>query len=170
LQVKPPLMQYTDEYIITESTLLLLSEQQEVHTIWNTEYPLLFKYADFQDFQKYLFSLHDLRHYYIKNSSNEIVAWASDFIREDARWFGIIVKSTHHRSGLGSQLISHLKSKNVQLCGWMIDNCRELKSDGTYYQSPQQFYRQQGFEFHPDEHMGFDRISAIKISWGSEFH
>jgi GNAT superfamily N-acetyltransferase len=165
---KSPFMQYTQEITITPTTVLTEAEQRQLHALWNNEYPALFNYQAFEDFQNYILSLQDVNHYCIKHSSEEIIAWASDFMREDERWFGVIVRSDHQRSGLGAYLMQHLKAKNPALSGWMIDNNRELKSDGTYYQSPHLFYRLQDFEFHPDEHMGFDRISAIKITWKNE--
>ncbi len=155
----------TSPLVFHETKVLEENEVKQLFDLWNNEYPAYFNYPTLEDFNTYLNHLKDVRHYLMKNEEDAVLAWAADFEREKERWFGIIVSSEQQQQGLGSLLMKRLKSQNKRLCGWMVDHDRELRKDNQPYLSPAPFYRRQGFTFHPSEHLGFDRISAIKITW-----
>lgn len=158
-------MTITTTFTIQETRTLNESMQKNLQRLWNAEYPEFFNYNNFEDFKNYLQKLEDVRHYLVTDPEEVIIGWATDFSRQDERWFGIVVKESYQGLGMGSLLINRLKEKNTQLSGWMIDHNRELKNNGTAYHSPVRFYRQHNFELDPADHIGFDRISAIKIGW-----
>ncbi len=152
---------------ISQQVKLVESEVRQLRNLWNTEYPLALNYPRLEDFVLYLTRLENARHYFIKNEDDTIAAWAFDFKRDAEQWFGIIVDGGMQRKGLGTMLLNTLKENNSALNGWMIDRDTDIKSNGLTYKSPSAFYKKNGFKLNPLEHMGFDKISAIKISWRS---
>lgn len=150
---------------INQQVKLSDGEVRQLRNLWNNEYPLSLNYLRVEDFVLYLTRLENARHYFIKNEEESIVAWAFDFKRDTDQWFGIIVDSSMQGKGFGTLLLNKLKENNTTLNGWMIDRDTDIKSNGQYYKSPAEFYKKNAFKLNPLERMGFDKISAIKITW-----
>lgn len=150
---------------IVEEKKLSDTQLQTLRNLWNREYPAALVYKRPEDFVLYVRRLENVRHYLLKDESSIIYGWAFDFDREQEKWFGILVDGEMQGKGYGSLLMQKLKENNVSLNGWMIDRETDVKSNGENYKSPAKFYRAQQFALLPHERMGFDKISAIKITW-----
>ena len=150
---------------IVEENKLSEAHMHTLRSLWNREYPLVLTYERPEDFVLYVRRLENARHYLLKNESGIVYGWAFDFDREQEKWFGIIIDSEMQGKGFGSMLLQKLKENNQTLNGWMIDRDSDLKSNGETYKSPGKFYRKHNFTLLAHERMGFDKISAIKISW-----
>lgn len=144
-------------------SLSFLSKQQqnEIHDLWNQEYPLNLK----DRFSILLSDTEDHRHYFIENDLGEIIAWAVDFLSQEERRFSIIVSSREKGKGLGALLINKLKEENDVIFGWVIDHNKDLKSTGEHYQTPMPFYLKHGFEILSEQRLETEIISAVKIKW-----
>ncbi|MBX3163363.1 MAG: GNAT family N-acetyltransferase [Bacteroidetes bacterium] len=136
-------------------------QAKQINDLWNEEYPLNLK----DKFHLLLQGTEKYNHYVIEDTNNNVIAWATDFERENATWFSIIVSSEYKGKGLGKLLIEKLKSENTEFYGWVIDHNKNLKSNGEHYKTPMPFYLKQGFEILSDVRMETDIISAVKIKW-----
>lgn len=153
------------DYTINQLERLTEHQTLALFNLWNNEYPATLRYQRIEDFELYLRRLENVRHYLLTGTDGRCYGWAFDFDRTNARWFGIIIDSCVQRQNYGSALLQELKKNNQSLNGWMIDHNNYLKTDGSLYQSPAAFYKKQQFTLHPDEHIGLEILSAIKISW-----
>ncbi len=140
-----------------------IEEKEIIFQLWNEEYPERISYNSIEDLETYLNNLADVNHYLLYNDSNEIKGWAITFIRENEKWFAIIINSKIKNQGFGTQLLNHLKSIENKLSGWVIDHDNDLKSDGTTYISPLHFYLKNGFSICEGIRIETDKISAVKI-------
>lgn len=146
---------------LVKTTILTPEQFKQVDELWNTEYPknLEGRFGQLLDGSK------RWQHCLILDEKSKIMAWALDFERDDATWFAIIVNSNHQRKGYGKILLNNLKADFDILNGWLIDHNKDKKEDGSYYQSPIQFYKKNGFEILSDQRIEADIISAVKIRW-----
>lgn len=144
---------------------LSIEEKEIIFQLWNNEYPARISFNSIEDLETYLNNLADVNHYFIYNDSNEIKGWAITFIRENEKWFAIIINSKIKNQGFGTQLLNHLKSIENKLSGWVIDHNNDLKSDGTSYVSPLHFYLKNGFSISEGIRIETDKISAVKITF-----
>jgi hypothetical protein len=118
---------------------LLHTHKIEALRLWNTEYPKKLFYTQ-PAFESYLESLHDPSHVLLLNDDKAVMAWYFDFIRNEERWFGMIVSSKYQGEGLGTMLLDLAKSKRTKLNGWVIDHEQETRYNGKPYLSPLSFY------------------------------
>ena len=140
---------------------------QELFKIWNAEYPEILNYKNLEDFKVYLHNLIQPNHYLVINQEDQIFGWYFDFERENQRWFGIILSSKLHGRGLGRRLLEIGKKTQKELCGWVINEEKYLKSDGSLYKSPLGFYQKNGFGIDDRVALETEKFKAIKISWKS---
>ncbi len=148
---------------IVSKSDLLIEEKEIIYQIWNNEYPERISYNSIEELETYLNNLADVNHYFLYSDSNEIKGWAVTFIRENEKWFAIIINSKIKNQGFGTQLLNHLKSVESKLSGWVIDHNNDPKSDGTSYVSPLHFYLKNGFSICEGIRIETDKISAVKI-------
>lgn len=99
------------------------------------------------------------------DESQNIRGWCFDFIRENEKWFVIVVDSKLHGIGLGTKLLNAAKEKEVELNGWVVDHNRDRKKNGDFYRSPLDFYLKNGFEKLSESRLVLDKISAVNIKW-----
>jgi RimJ/RimL family protein N-acetyltransferase len=134
---------------------------QQIHLLWNEEYPIKLK----DRFGLLLEGVENYNHYLIEQN-NRIIAWAVDFEKEQETRFSIIVGNDYKGKGLGSLLLKRLKRDLGEFYGWVIDHNNDLKQDGTFYISPLNFYIKNGLEVMPDDRHDTEMIRAVKVKCG----
>ncbi|MBR9854845.1 MAG: hypothetical protein GYB37_09760 [Algicola sp.] len=72
--------------------------------------------------KNYLENLIEQSHILIKNENQSIKGWYCGFIRENEKWFVIILDSKFHGKGLGTKILNLAKENKSELNGWVIDN------------------------------------------------
>jgi GNAT superfamily N-acetyltransferase len=121
------------------------SEKKQIRAIWNNEYPLSIAHATIESFENYLSSLENPTHF-LALEKETIVAWGVTFDRENERWFALIIDRNFQGKGLGKELLQHMKRKEHILNGWVVIKNDSLRSDGTPYPLPLDFYLKKGFQ------------------------
>jgi len=140
------------------------NQLQQIDFLWNNEYPKKLM----NRFSMLLEDATHYRHFIIENEPNTIVGWAVLFDTENETRFSIIVPETHKGKGIGSQLIAELKKACSCFFGWVIDDNKDVKNDGSIYRSPLMFYRKLNFEVLQDQRIETPIISAVKVKWQAE--
>ncbi|MGJ5640783.1 GNAT family N-acetyltransferase [Formosa sp. S-31] len=156
-------MEFIKESILSDS------EKLQIFSLWNTEYPEQLAYNTVIELNNYLNSLKAPSHILILDTNKNIKGWYVDFIREQTKWFVILLDSTIQGRGLGTQIINMAKDKETELCGWVIDHNNDYKRNGTLYKSPLSFYLKNGFNICRDAKLQSDKISAVKVQWKSKY-
>lgn len=137
----------------------------EIVQLWNREYPIELNYNSQTEFDTYLEGLTEQTHVLVLDESNKIIGWYFDFIRENRRWFAIILDSRTHRQGIGTEILNLAKRNNAELNGWVIDIDNYKKSNGEVYESPLKFYVKNEFVVLAENRLKHDEISAVNIRW-----
>lgn len=140
------------------------AQLEGIFNLWNAEYPVKIKHESIDDTRKFLSPLGDQQHTFVLNVDSTIVGWFCVFTRDDARWFVIILHSSIHGEGVGSQLIARAKENEPELFGWVSESEGEIKSDGSIYRIPLDFYIKNGFET-LEERPDIEGFSGLKIRW-----
>lgn len=148
---------------INEKLHLSFEEKEIICKLWNNEYPEKLSYKSVAEFESYLENLSQVTHYLLQDELNEVQGWAITFIRENEKWFAIIINSEIQNKGFGTQLLNHLKSIESNLLGWVIDHNNYFKLNGTPYVSPLNFYLKNGFSICNDIRIVSEKITAVKI-------
>ena len=144
-------------------TRYLTDEQfQNIHRLWNEEYPVKLK----DRFGLLLNGVDNYMHYLIEDENNTIVAWAVHFEKDNETRFSIIVSEKQQGKGLGTALVNKLKEDVNELYGWVIDHNNDIKQNGEHYLSPIPFYLKHGFEILPTIRIDNDMLNAVKIKRG----
>jgi GNAT superfamily N-acetyltransferase len=151
--------------IFTKKKSLTSEEKLSVYNLWNNEYPENVSYKSIEGFDEYLNKLIDSEHYLAYNLNQIIVAWGIKFVREQEKWFAIIVDSNFHSKGIGSRIMDQIKSNNEVLNGWVVDHNNSVKLNGETYYSPLEFYIKNEFEVRTEARLELENISAVKITW-----
>lgn len=141
------------------------TNKEEVLNLWNNEYPAKLSYKTLQDFEIYLEKLTEQSHILMINKNEEIKGWYFDFIRENEKWFAIILDSKLHGKGLGTRILNIAKENEIDLSGWVIDHNSDIKKNGEIYRSPMEFYLKNGFKRLKTVRLELEKISAVKIKW-----
>ena len=140
------------------------NQKETIRRLWNEEYPKKLNHAESSDFEAYLEKLSHPYHILLIEN-NSIKGWYFDFIRENEKWFAMIIDGKEHGKGYGTLLLNLAKEKEPELNGWVIDHNEEIKHDGTVYQSPLEFYRKNGFIVKPQIRLELNTLSAVKMKW-----
>ncbi|MCM4172773.1 N-acetyltransferase [Arenibacter sp. TNZ] len=148
-----------------KSAVLSISEKRKILDLWNNEYPEKLNYKSLTDFENYLGTLTEQSHILMSDNNKDIKGWYFDFIRENKRWFAIILDSKVHGLGFGTQILNIAKEKELELYGWVIDHNNDKKQNGEIYKSPLSFYIRNGFEVLMKKRLELDLISAVQIYW-----
>lgn len=151
--------------MLLTTTSLTPAQKTRISTIWNDEYPKSLNFFDSNGFDNYLAGLSELVHYLLENESGDILAWACKFIRDDEKWFAIILDEKIHGQGKGTELLNALKEDETVLNAWVIDKEEAKKTNGEIYKSPLNFYLKNGFVVYPEIRLENEKMSAVKISW-----
>lgn len=133
--------------------------------MWNAEYPLSIAHQGISSFDEYLNKLVDKKHFLLVDEAGGIFGWAMIFVRDEAKWFAIIVDSKLQGKGFGIKLLDALKTAENNFFGWVIDTDDFQKANGEKYRSPLGFYKKIGFKIHENEKLIKQKISGVKIEW-----
>lgn len=150
---------------IIKQTKLSDKQKEEIFELWNNEYPEKLSYNSVKDFENYLKNLTNQHHYLLLNENKQINGWAITFIRDNEKWFAIIISEKFHGKGEGTKLLNKLKDEENTLNGWVIDHNLDKKLSGKIYQSPLEFYTKNGFKTFNEIRLELEVISAVKIKW-----
>lgn len=139
--------------------------KEEILKLWNNEYPSKLNYQSLTDFEVYLKNLKQKSHILMVDERKNIRGWYFDFIRDQEKWFAIILDSKLQNKGFGTIIINLAKKKEKELNGWVIDHEDDKKNNGETYKSPLAFYLKNGFVKLEDTRLELENISAVKIKW-----
>lgn len=141
------------------------TDKEQILNLWNNEYPEKLNYQTLSEFENYLGNLTEQSHILMKNENQSVKGWYFDFVRENEKWFAIILDSNFHGKGLGTKILKLAKEKESELNGWVIDNQGDRKKNGELYKSPLNFYLKNGFEKLDKERLELEKLSTVKIKW-----
>ncbi len=144
---------------------LSLSQKKQLLRLWNNEYPLVINYDSINGLEQYLQNIADLNHILIQDANNSIQGWYYDFIRENERWFAIIINSAIQGKGYGTSLLRMAQEKRNVLNGWVIPGNGYVKKNGSIYESPIEFYKKMDFKIIHDIKRDTEKLDVIKITW-----
>ena len=150
---------------VIETTGLTSEQKEIIYRLWNQEYPEKLMYKNLTDLDDYLNSLNETNHFLLSNDFGEIKGWAVTFLRDNEKWFVIIINGKIHGQGNGKLLLDKLKEEAHKLSGWVIDHNNDFKENGELYKSPLNFYKKNGFTVCPQIRFENESLSAIKIKW-----
>jgi len=150
---------------IIKLTQLNETQKEHIFDLWNTEYPEKLVYHSMADFESYLSRLTEQNHYILLDTNDKIKGWAITFIRENEKWFAIIISGKLHGKGIGTEMLNELKKKESILNGWVIDHNSDKKHNGDRYRSPLEFYIKNGFKVIHETRLELEVMSAVKIKW-----
>ena len=150
---------------IVRQTELNDKQKEKILELWNNEYPKKLAYNSVADFEKYLNKLTDQNHYLLVDENEKINGWATTFIRENEKWFAIIISEKLHGKCFGTKMLNELKCNENVLNGWVIDHNSDIKINGNVYLSPLKFYLKNGFEILNETRLELEIMSAVKIKW-----
>jgi len=151
--------------MLLTTTSLTPAQKIQISTIWNNEYPKSLNFTDSNGFDNYLSTLSGPVHYILENESGEILAWACKFIRDNEKWFAVILAEKIQGQGKGTELLNALKETESVLNAWVIDKEEAKKANGETYRSPLNFYLKNGFVVYPEIRLENEKMSAVKIIW-----
>ena len=141
------------------------TDKKEILNLWNDEYPEKLNHQTLSEFEKYLGNLTEQSHILMKSENQIIKGWYFDFVRENEKWFAILLDSKFHGKGFGTKLINLGKEKETELNGWVIDKQDCKRKNGGLYKSPLDFYIKNGFQKLDNESLELEKIAAVKIKW-----
>jgi len=142
-----------------------LVQKEQILQLWNAAYSKAIHLENIHALDNYLDGLTEAVHYFLTDEASEICGWASVFLRDDEKWFAIIIDEKTQGNGAGTMLLNELKHIENALSGWVIDKSGDIKQDGNAYQSPLQFYLKNEFVINPEIRLETEKIAAVKISW-----
>ena len=154
-----------DLLIIDQKTDLNDSIEIALFNLWNNEYPVNLNYPSLEKFDKYLSGLEDVTHTFILDENIKIFGWYFDFIREEEKWFGLILDSAIHGKGYGAKMMERAMARNTELNGWVIENDDYLLKNGAKYKSPLGFYEKLGFSKIEGVKLKTSSFEAVKMKW-----
>jgi GNAT superfamily N-acetyltransferase len=150
---------------IIETTEPDIEQKIQLVKLWNTVYPASISFRHAGALDEYLSGLDKLSHTFMLDSLDQICAWYFDFMRDEKRFFGLLIHTDFQGKGLGKQLLNKAKKQHDQLNGWVVDQQGLLLSNGQEYSSPLSFYLKNGFVKKSGERWDTDKLQCVKVSW-----
>ncbi|WGH74169.1 GNAT family N-acetyltransferase [Tenacibaculum tangerinum] len=145
-----------------ETKQLNSSYKEQIRLLWNREYPSIIRHKKAKDFEEYLSKLKDKNHLLILEEEN-VLGWYCDFIRQEERWFVMILGTKIQGKGIGKKIIESIKNRYKELNGWVVVDESYLKDNNEIYKSPIDFYKKQGFTIFENEKLDSSIINVVKI-------
>lgn len=149
---------------IRKSNVLTPRQLEDALRLWNNEYPEQLMHGSQKELQGYLRTCSQPKHYTVSDDDGNLRAWAYTFLRDNSRWFALIVSGPLQGKGWGRRLLDALKEEKQTLYGWVTDHNRYQKVNGVVYVSPLSFYLKNDFVICP-ERLETELLSAVKIKW-----
>ena len=139
--------------------------KNEIVELWNKEYPEKLCFPSLAEFEVYLSELNDQAHILMLDRKNTVCGWYFDFLRDNERWFSLIIDSDFQGNGYGSIILDRAKVRVSELNGWIIDHNNYKKKSGEVYRSPLTFYLKNGFVKIENSCLASEKIAAVKMKW-----
>ena len=149
---------------IVQTENLTPKQFEEIDILWNTEYPRQLK----DRLALLLDNNTKTTHYYGLDKSGKIIAWSVLFEKEQDLRFSILVSRKHQKQGLGSALLTEMKKEDLVFSGWVIDHDSDLRSDGSNYASPLNFYLKNAFSIDESCRLNNEMIQAVLVRYKPE--
>lgn len=140
-------------------------QKQIIMRLWNAEYPAKISYTSISDFENFLDGVSERTHYLLFDDDEALRGWLMTFTREGERWFSVIVDGSSQKKGFGRALIDEIKRRESEIHGWVVPHSDSLKTDGTPYVSPLEFYRKNDFEVLENVVNNKSGLPLVKITW-----
>jgi GNAT superfamily N-acetyltransferase len=150
---------------IVQTSELNSSAKEQLLQLWNNAYPEGLSHKNLEAFENYLSALTNTKHFLLLDNSDAILGWAFTFVRDNEKWFAIILEENIKGRGIGRSMIETIKQSESVLNGWVIDHNNDNKKNGQPYISPLPFYVKCGFKILASTRLELDNISAVKIIW-----
>jgi len=148
-----------------QTSTLSPTQKENVLTLWNSVPPANIAHDSMESLAEYFTTLEDVVYTLTLDDTNRIVGWFADFNRDNGRWFAMLLDQSIHGKGVGSQLLTQVKSRYDEISGWVIDHDKDIRLDGSPYISPVNFYLKNGFEIVSDVRLELDYLSCVKMRW-----
>ena len=149
----------------TETDSLTERQKRQIVVLWNEEYPEKLSFSKSEEFGQYLESVSERHHILLIDENHIVKGWLMHFIRNNEKWFVMLLDSKLQGKKLGSKLLALAKKRTSELNGWVIDHDNELKQNGESYRSPVGFYEKNGFSILSDIELELKDIHGIKVKW-----
>lgn len=151
--------------MIISTSNLNSKQQEEFLKCWNEVYPLNLKFDDSGKMQSYFDGLQQLQFFLLVDGSIPATAFSFRFMRDGELWLAMLMPPSMQGKGYGSILLEELTENVDTISAWVVDHDLDVKSDGTPYRSPLQFYLKNGFAVQDGMRLELDTISAAKLVW-----
>ena len=155
---------------IIKTNILTKIQKEQIIDLWNNEYPKKLIHKNLKSFEIYLQNLNQQSHILLIDNKNQVKGWYFDFIRENEKWFAMILEAEQQGKGYGTKLLNEAKQKENELNGWVIDHNKDKKKNGEIYKSPIKFYEKNDFKIINKTRLELETISAVKIEWKNNLH
>jgi len=147
------------------SPILSQKHKNEIVELWNKEYPEKLCFPSLADFEVYLSELNDQAHILMLDRKNTVCGWYFDFLRDNERWFTLIIDSCFQGNSYGSAILDRAKAGASELNGWIVDHNNYKKKSREVYRSPVAFYLKNGFVKMENSRLDSEKIAAVKMKW-----
>ncbi|MBK7682216.1 MAG: GNAT family N-acetyltransferase [Bacteroidetes bacterium] len=151
--------------MIIHTQVLNQQQQLELLKCWNDVYPVNVKFEDLSKLNSYFDGLQHVEYFLLIDSSIPAIAFSFRFIRDGELWLAMLMPTSMQGKGYGSILLEELTENKEMISAWVVDHDQDLKSDGSPYVSPLQFYLKNGFVIQEGVRLELDTISAAKLVW-----
>lgn len=152
-----------NEFSIESRAGLTDAEKFRIAALWTAEYPADIAFFSVADFEEFLESIGNRRHFIATAQGGEIAGWLISFDRDGERWFSIIVDETFKGRGIGRGLLDLAFDHDRELNGWVVPTDEYFTHFGKPYKSPLGFYLKYGFDVIAGEKFAKTLIDTVKI-------
>jgi GNAT superfamily N-acetyltransferase len=147
-----------------DTQTLSTDQKQAVAALWNTVFPSGLAFSETRGIDDFLASLEDV-HFTLVSQDGTLQACFIAFIRDELRFFSILLADSAQGKGLGTSLLDRAKQRYRELNGWVIDSPAYQRGDGMPYASPLAFYTKNGFEIVAADRWDNDQLKSVKVRW-----
>ena len=99
---------------IVQTSELNSSAKEQLLQLWNNAYPEGISHKNLDAFENYLSALINTKHYLLLGNSDAILGWAFTFVRDNEKWFAIILEESIMGQGIGRLMIEMLKQSEIE--------------------------------------------------------
>lgn len=146
------------------TTSLSTNQKAAISKLWGKVFPSGLNFSDNWSFDQFLEPLQDVHFTLVYNDVNMEACFIA-FIRNDLRFFSILIDDAAQGKGLGATLLHRAKQRYHELNGWVVDNTDYLRPDGQPYRSPIAFYEKNGFSVIHEDRWDNEKLNSVKVRW-----